>query len=354
MRNLTQNNFRRILVVNVNWAGDVVFSSAVFEALHEAYPQARISCLAAPRVQEVLESIPFVHEIISYEERGRHKNPWGKLKLIGGLKKKKFDAAFLLHRSLTRALLIFLAGIPVRVGYNTKGRGVFLTRRVPEPSGSLHRQDYYLNLLEAFGIPVKKRESLLAVDLESTKQMNQRLCEFSIEEKDFLLVLNPGGNWDLKRWPKENWTKLIELFLKEFHGQSNFKIILSGSEKDISLVDEILAPLHLNNYSKVANLTGKWTLKELITFLKRSNLLISADSGPLHMASSVGTKTIGIFGPTSPDVTGPRGSGSSQILKVDVGCNRSPCYYLQCPENTCMRAVTVQDVFGLVREWISY
>ena len=100
----------KILVVNVNWLGDVIFSSPIFKALKTAYPQAKISCLTVPRVREILESIPGIDEIIVYDEQGVHRNPLAKLRLIRELSQKHFDAAFLLHRSLTRALFVFLRG----------------------------------------------------------------------------------------------------------------------------------------------------------------------------------------------------------------------------------------------------
>src|SRR3989338_11661837 len=109
---------KRILVVNVNWVGDVIFSSPVFKALKKAYPDARISCLAVPRVKGILESIPYVDDIIEYDEKGKHRTPLGKLGLILRLRLRHFDGAFLLHRSLTRALFVFFAGISVRVGYD--------------------------------------------------------------------------------------------------------------------------------------------------------------------------------------------------------------------------------------------
>src|SRR5262245_11739670 len=116
---------KKVLVVNVNWLGDVIFSAPVFQALKAAYPQSQVSCLAVPRVRAILESIPGIDEIIVYDEEGAHRNPLAKLRLIRELSAKHFDAAFLLHRSLTRALLVFLAGIPQRIGYATKGRGPF-------------------------------------------------------------------------------------------------------------------------------------------------------------------------------------------------------------------------------------
>lgn len=334
-------HYCNILVINVNWIGDVIFSSAVFQALEDAYPSAKISCLAVPRVKEILESVPSIDEIIVYEEDGRHKMPWGKLQLIAQLRRKKFDCVFILHRSLTRALLTFFAGIPVRVGYNTKGRDLYLTHKIQESSDSLHRQDYYLHLLEAFGISIRERQSFLEVDLASQQRVQQLLRSFGIESSDSFVVVNPGGNWDLKRWPQGNFTQLIDQILQEFQ----MKVILTGSQNDTALAQKIIFSLK----RKPVDLTGKVNLKELIALMKMAGLVISADSGPLHIASSVGTKTIGLFGPTSPDITGPRGKGLSQILRFDVGCNRMPCYYLDCPQNICMHAISVQDVLEKVR-----
>src|SRR5271163_4239112 len=95
-----------ILVVNVNWLGDAVFSTPVFKTLKKTYPQARITCLCVPRVKQVLEYCPYVDNIIIYDEDGKHSFFWQKLKLILDLKKEKFDAAFILHRSMTRGLLV--------------------------------------------------------------------------------------------------------------------------------------------------------------------------------------------------------------------------------------------------------
>ena len=114
---------KNILVVNVNWLGDIVFSAPVFQAIKDTYPQSRVSALALPRVVGILKQVPYVDEIIVYDEKGHDRSLWGKLKLIAHLRSKDFDAVFLLHGSWTRALLVFLAGIPIRVGYDRKKRG---------------------------------------------------------------------------------------------------------------------------------------------------------------------------------------------------------------------------------------
>ena len=334
---------KKILVVNVNWLGDVIFSSPIFKALKKTYPQSKISCLAVPRVRDVLESIPGIDEIIVYDEEGSHRSPFAKLRLIYELSQKKFDAAFLLHRSLTRALFVFLAGIPQRIGYDTKGRGTFLTCRIKAPDErQVHRCDYYLNVVESFGVTVAGRASLLMVDAPAEREMRDTLRSYGVGEKDFLVVLHPGGNWDLKRWPARHFTLLIEQLMKE--GQR--KVVISGSRQDITLAETIISQLT----RKPVVLAGKIGLKQLPALMKRANCVVSADSGPLHIASSVGSRVVGIFGPTRPEITGPRGDGRSVILQHDVGCNRGPCYYRECPDNTCMQAVSVDKVIHAIRQ----
>lgn len=334
---------KKILVVNVNWIGDVIFSSPVFKALKAAYPAAKISCLAVPRVREILECVPDVDEIIVYDEDGIHKSFWAKIKLIYALSQRHFDAAFLLHRSLTRALFVFWAGIPRRIGYDTKNRGPFLTHKIKAPDErEVHRADYYFNILESFGVPVSERESLLTVPAESEKEISVVLKNHDIAQEDYLVVIHPGGNWDLKRWPVPNFTLLIEQLMND----GNVKVAVSGAGQDIPLAETIVSGLR----RKPVMLAGTINLKQLIALMKRANCVVSADSGPLHIAGSVGSNTVGIFGPTRPEITGPRGRGRSIILQYDVGCNRRACYHLACPDNTCMQAVSVAKVMDAIRQ----
>jgi len=363
----------RILVVNVNWLGDVVFSLPVFKALKEVYPTSKISCLAPPRVKEILESSPYVDQVILYDEQGQHRNFFGKLKLIAQLRQEKFDIAFLLHRSLTRALLVFLAGIPQRVGYDSKKRGFLLTHKVGSYSkasqslsfpnalvgnqdeailrppikifggdNSTHRSDFYLNVIESFGIKVHDRSCELQVNDQSRKRIDSLLESYGVTLNDFLVVVNAGGNWELKRWPKENFVVLINRLTKELDA----KVVLPGAKDDEDLARWIFSQTE----SKPLLLAGQLTIKDLLALMKRATLVISADSGPLHLASGVGTTVIGLFGPTRGEVTGPRGRARSSVIQKDVGCNREPCYYLECPDNVCMKEITVDDVIKEIRQ----
>jgi lipopolysaccharide heptosyltransferase II len=331
-----------ILVINVNWLGDVIFSRPVFRALRERYPQARISCMAVPRVKEILTAIKEIDEIIVYDEEGRHRFPWMKLVFIFELAQKKFDAAFLLHGSLTRALLVFLAGIPQRIGYDTKQRGIFLTQRIPHTKDQLHRSDYYLRVVESAGVHIRNRICDLEIQKENEKKVKELLQSQKFQSNRFTVALNLGGNWDLKRWPRKSFHQL----LKELLNDPQIQVIIPGSESDQALVEEVTQGL----IRKPINLAGKTTLSELMALFKYVNVFVSADSGPLHLASGVGTPVIGLFGPTRPEITGPRGSGKVFIEQQDVGCNRKPCYYLQCPDNICMQSINVSNVFKIIRQ----
>ena len=326
-----------ILVVNVNWVGDVIFSTPVFKALKAAYPQARIACLAVPRVRAVAESCPYIDEFIEFDEKGTHWTPWGKWALVADLRRRKFDAAFLLHRAWTRALLVCLAGIPVRVGYDTKNRGALLTRRIPWPEDWMHRSDQYLRVIEAFGVPVSDRSCALAVDETARRDIADMLAASGINEGKEFIIVNTGGNWDLKRWPRENFAGLI----RGLSGKG-WNVVIPGAVQDIALAEEIG---RLSGAAPVI-LAGKTDLKQLLALMERARLLISNDSGPIHLAAAVGTPVVGIFGPTRPEVTAPRGKGPAVILQRDTGCNRAPCYYLDCPDNICMKAVSVEEVLG--------
>jgi lipopolysaccharide heptosyltransferase II len=329
-----------ILVVNVNWLGDAVFSIPVFKALKRTYPQARISCLCVPRVKEVLQFCPYVDKIIIYDEQGKHRFPWQKLKLIGSLKKERFDASFQLQRSMTRSLMVFMAGIPLRVGYG-KAKSL-LTHPVAMKSEDIHRCDYYLKVLEGYGIKVEDRSCELRLQAADMQSMDIKLNKAGIGPNESYVVLNTGGNWDLKRWGRDSFALLAKRLKQEF----GLRIVLPGAKKDKEDCQRIAQEADI----RAVVLAGETSLGESLALYKRALVVISADSGPLHLARSVGADVIGIFGPTLPSITGPRGGGRAQVLFKDVGCNRAPCYHLACTNNVCMQSVTVDDVCKAFRK----
>ncbi len=331
-----------ILVVNINWLGDAVFSIPVFKALKHNFPKSRVSCLCVPRVKKVLEFCPLIDDIIVYDEKGKHRWPWSKWSLIQNLRRQAFDVAFLLHRSATRAWLVYLAGISHRVGYSKNKH--LLTHPVAFNDIGLHRLDVYLKVLEDYGLEVKDRVCELNFNLKDAESLDVLLRAKGIEPEEKIVVLHAGGNWELKRWPPFHFVRLIEGIYEMF----KIKVVLSGSHSDV----EYCQSLNQQAHNQAIMVAGETTLGQSLALYHRAEVMVSSDSGPLHLAHSVGANVIGIYGPTRPGITGPRGTGKAKILFKDVGCNKAPCYHLGCLSNICMQTVSVNDVLEAIQTFL--
>lgn len=325
----------RILIVNVNWLGDVLFTTPFIRAVREAYPGAYIACLLHPRCKEMLEGNSRLNEIILYDEEGAHKNLVGKIKLIAQLRKKNFDTVFLLHRSFTKALISKLAGAKSIIGYPTKKRAVLLTSPVEEPPEDTHKVEYFLNIARSAGIKPDSVSYEFFVK-ESDRIFAEKLLRSNgIGADDKIVILCPGGNWDPKRWPKENFARLADELADKFGA----RIIISGAAKEVRLAEEIK---NMMKYAPVI-ICGKTTLKQLAVIFEKARLVIANDTGTMHLAVAMKARTIALFGPTSPKITGPYGEGDYRIIFKNEACD-VPCYDVACKDNRCMAAIKVEDV----------
>ncbi|MFA4843019.1 MAG: lipopolysaccharide heptosyltransferase II [Candidatus Omnitrophota bacterium] len=334
---------QRILIFNVNWLGDVLFSTAAIRNIRRNFPESFIACIIPSRCYQVLKGNPHLDEIISYDEKDRHKSALEKLKFVQYLKLKDFQVVFLLHRSFSRALICRLAGIPQRLGYHTRKRSFLLTDKITPPErDALHRIDYYLNIVEKSGFKVEDRFTEFFTSEEDARFVEEFAKFHNIQEKDFLVGINPGGNWLPKRWPKEYWARLADKLISELGA----KVIITGSLSDISLSVEIKKLMQETPILA----SGIFNIKQLGALCKRLDLFISADTGPLHIANAVQPKKIiAIFGPTSPQVTGPYPITNVIILRKEVGC-KVPCYVRACRDNKCMKAITPEEVIGEIKK----
>ncbi|MFA4991664.1 MAG: lipopolysaccharide heptosyltransferase II [Candidatus Omnitrophota bacterium] len=326
---------KRILVVNVNWLGDTLFAGPFIKALKSGYPAASVAVLTHPRCREILEGNPCVDEIIAYDEKKEHASLSARLSLIFKLRKKGFDAVFILRPSFSRSLILFLSGIPERIGYENKKSGFLLTRKIPLPAKEPHKADYFLNMAKSMGIDAADTNYELRVSGEDAEKADKILRGSGVREGEGFAVINAGGNWDLKRWPFENFARLGDEIVDRF----GLRVVLTGAKKDIELAGRIKG---LMRNAPVA-LCGATDLKTLAAIFKKARCVISNDSGPMHIAAAVKTPVVALFGPTSAFMTGPRGAGVSRVLWKDVGCE-IPCYKLSCLDNKCMKAISVSDV----------
>lgn len=336
---------RRILIFNVNWLGDVLFSTAVIRNIRQNYSEGFIACVVPVRCYPILEGNPHLDEIIVFDEKKLHRGVMEKLKFIRMLKGKRFDTVFLLHRSFTRALISRLAGIPERIGYHTRKRAFLLTKNIKPPKmDSLHRIDYYLDIVEKAGLEIRDRHPEFFLGDNDAKAVDLFLQANEVKQSDFLIGINPGGNWLPKRWPVEYWTALADKLISEL----GVKVIITGSSSDIALARSLREKMKNNPIMAVAELN----IKQLGALCRRLNLFITSDTGPLHIANAAGARRIiALFGPTHPGITGPVPAANTVILRKDVGC-QIPCYEVDCPDNRCMKVIAPEDVFKEVTSFI--
>jgi lipopolysaccharide heptosyltransferase II len=328
----------RILIVNVNWVGDVLFSTPAIRALRKRYPEAHIACMVVPRCKEILELNPHLNELIIYDEKGEYKGLVGKLKLISALKALHFDCVFLFHRSLTRTLMVALSGIRERVGIYNPKRGFLLTKKVKPQPPDIHKVEQFLNIVKGMGVGECGKSMELFVGGDDEAFAREFLKSRGIGEKEQFIILNPGGNWDLKRWPAERFAELGDRLREKY----KMPVLITGAEKDVELGKKIAGIMK----QKPVVAAGETTLRQLAAIMKRASLVVSNDSGPMHIAVSQAVNTIALFGPTNPKVTGPYGEGIYTVIQKSQGkpgC-KMPCYNLRCEEAFCMKAITVEDV----------
>lgn len=334
----------RILIFNVNWVGDVLFSTAVIRNVRRNFPHAYIACVIPSRCYPVLKDNPHLDEVIVFDEKDRHRGVLDKLKFIRVLRSKKFDTVYLLHRSFSRALICRMAGIKNRVGYRAKKRSFLLTKAIkaPDPS-SLHRIDYYMNVIEQAGLRVEDRFTEFYFSAAEEKYAADFLEKEGVKEEELLIGINPGGNWGPKRWPLDYWQELAEALSSGIGS----RVVITGAQADMHSALRIKDAMR----AKPVIACGALNLKQFAALCRRLDLFISGDTGPMHIANSVGTRVIALFGPTHISITGPYPDKNVTVLQKDVGC-RVPCYEVKCRDNRCMKAITPQDVLKEVKRLI--
>ena len=326
----------KILIVTKNWLGDILFEEPAIEMIRARYPDAEILCMTHPRCREMLEHHPALDRLLEFDERSTHRSLVSRFRFIKTLRKEKIDAVYFFHGSRTRAFLLRLAGIPKRIGYAAK-HFHFLTHPVNEPKNPMHHVDYFIHLLTQSGFPrlenARYRFYLAAKDRLSV----ERLLE-GARAYDFV-CFHLGANWEPKRWPAVHFAKLADLI----HAKWQLPILLTGGPDDKPLGDEVMRE---SRHAKIYSMIGKTTLGELGALFEKALFVVSGDSGPMHVAAGVGVRVLAIFGPTNPDLTGPRGVGENIVLKFVPQGYASPWYGTDFPAQGWLSHISPEEVFA--------
>jgi heptosyltransferase-2 len=303
----------KILITRTDRIGDLVLTTPLFKALREKYPKARIAVLVFLEHREIVWGNPYLDEVILYDKKGSEHSLWGQLRFSRMLRKKKFDAVIHAHGTNRMYLAAWLAGIPVRAGYDRRAPWA-LTHVHPynKKEGKKQEAEYLLELLKPFGITVPKEiETFFPVTDGGMKSLENLLLFHKVPQGLPWIVLNPSASDVTKKWPAEKFGELVTRVQKD-HGGIFLAI---GTSKDRPIIEK------LKQYTQVPvfDLSGRLSLGMLGALLKRSALLVSNDSGPVHIAAAVGTPVVSIFGRyepgLGPDRWRPLGKNSRVVAK---------------------------------------
>ncbi len=337
---------KRLLVRATNWIGDAVMTTPAVRAIRENFPRAEISLLAKPWVVPVFQNSPHVDRIVVYEAKGRHRGTGGRLRLARDLRRHRFDAAILLQNAIEAALITWLAGIPLRVGFDTDGRRLLLTHPVHRTRQvkTIHQTGYYLAMLAGAGLHIGSAELFLQLGADDRRRAARRLAQWDISKNKKLIGINPSATFGpTKQWFPERFAALADRLQATYDAV----VAIFGGPGDRVLGDRIAAAMR----RPPIDLCGRTGLGEAMALIAACHLFITNDSGLMHVAAALDVPLVAIFGSTNPVTTGPF-STNSRVVKSAVDC--APCLKPQCPlgHMNCMRDITVDMVFAAAEEML--
>ncbi len=336
---MTKLNFKdssnaRILFRAANWVGDAIMTTPVLRALRKNFPESRISVLAKPWVVPVYEHSPYVDEMIVYDNNGRHKRGLGTIRLAKDLRKYGFDMALLMQNAFEAALLTFLAGIPLRVGYNTDARTLLLNPIIkldPELKKQ-HLIEYYIGILKGASLVDDGSAMDLFISSEDRDLALKTLEKSGLDMNRPVIGINPGATGGTaKRWFPERYARLC----RKLSDKYGVKTLIFGGPADTELGEMISARVP----GACVNIAGKTSLGEAFALIEKCNLFVTNDSGLMHAAAALHVNQVAVMGSTDFIATAPFDKNSIMVREA-VDC--APCLKDNCPtDHKCMDRITV-------------
>lgn len=319
MININRAEIKRILVITLSNVGDVILTTPVVRTLAKEFPGSRIDVMVGPRAKEVFEKDPRVSKLIIYD---KHISIGEKRRLQLKLKKLHYD----LIVDIRNTIFPLLIGPKYRTG---------TIQRFPAEIS--HSKARHLYRLQSLGISNLSEPAYVHVPEEDEGYAERILKELSLGG-DFI-VISPGARSHLKRWTVEGFAHVADRLRKECGAE----VLFIGQGEDDAIISDVMSRMKQRPH----NIAGRTNIRQLAHILKRSKLLITNDSAPLHLGCAVGTKVLAIFGPTDPKKYGPTGEFDAFISKK-LFC--SPCEKAACGYNyECMTLITPDEVFETAR-----
>lgn len=327
----------RILVRATNWIGDAVMNTPALAAIRATFPRAEIVLVANPIVADLFMHHPCCDRVLVFDKKRKDKGIVGLMRFSAQLRKERFDIAILLQKAIEAAIMARLARIPVIIGYKTDGRGFLLSHSMifDKNIQDQHHVYHYLHLLKLLGINGNNYQQVLHITPAETAWATTLLATKK------WVAINPGAAYgSAKRWLPERFAEVGDLVAERY----GLKVILIGGPVETDIGAEIEQLMSV----KPLNLIGKTTVREMMALVSLVRLMVTNDSGPMHIAAALKRPIVAVFGPTDHKTTHPYGT-VHRIVRKEFSC--APCLLRECPiDHRCMVAVTVQDVMAAIAE----
>ncbi len=337
----------KIGIFQTSFIGDSVLTTPLIKKTKKLFPDTKIVVITRPQTEDIFKPLPEVSEVILNDKRGWNKIA-GVWKTAHAIKKSGIDILLVPHRSFRSALIAWLSGVPVRIGF-TSSEGWFLYTKTVPFSWMIHDAERNLSLLQGIAKEQFGGEKLSMSFTPSAEENVARLLkDFNLEGKK-LVGIHAGSAWPTKCWPMEYFVELISKLQTQLGVQV---VLVGGGKQDTDLGEKIcqLAKGH------AASLCGKTSLADLMALMKHLSLFITNDSGPMHIATAFDVPTLAIFGPTTRELGFfPYGQGHRVLEVKDLPCR--PCALhggKKCPLGhfKCMKDITPDEVFQNAKEML--
>jgi len=321
-----------------NWVGDVVMATPVFKLLKERFPNAKLTVMCQKNVYAVVQKDPHIDDFFAFKRPSGWLHHKSHTEIVETIQTGEYDLGILLTNSFSSAWWFFRGNVKQRLGYKGHFRSLLLTQALPYPKNveSQHLVLTYQQLLEPLEIhPVQPEAPHLYLDQDEMNHAKETLRKFGYNFGESILIgVNPGAAFgSAKCWLPERFREVTELLLRH----PNLYVVYFGDPTGAPLVDQICH----NAPERVINLAGKTSLRELIALINCCDMVLTNDSGPMHIAAALKKPLVALFGSTSDIKTGPYGGG--KVIHKRVEC--SPCYKRVCPiDFRCMKKITVSEV----------
>ena len=339
MPDIDKLDIKKILIIDLAFIGDVILSGPLTMAIRQKWPKAELAMLTVPLTAPVAEMLPAVDRVLVYDKKGTHRGLGGMWQMAKELRRERFDLAVCMNFALRGAAVARMAGIPYRLGYDAQHAGWFLTWAASHVrDGIKHETLNHLEVLKPWGIGA---DSLAAEALqlklvpgrEAVASFDEKAAKWQLPEKGGYYVLCPIGSYERKNLP----LPLAVQLLRQLEGEKPVYLIGGSGEKAA-----LSAMAKAGHIGEGRVLAGSLSLPELAVFLQRAAAMVSVDTGPMHVAQAVGCPTVAVFGPTAPEVWGPKNSDSRTIYLAE-SC--SPCWGKgECSGSRCMERIKANMV----------